>query len=265
MAEPTGESAAGGSQEAEDGGSSDGQEPEGTNDGGGVEPGAPVEGGDPGAPVEGGEPGAPVEGGEPGALVEGGDPGAPVGVVEPGAPEGGDLADGALGSGAPGSEELLFYRRTAGDDGRGLGEYYDVDGDGQLGLIQALYLWSVDHKNIVPLEIDGTPGDELLFYRPSPEGGRGWGEFYDVSPDAGMRLIRRLEDWSTDHEAIVPIDIDGDGTDELVFYRRDPEGAGAGWGEIYDVSQFAGMRLIARHTDWRTDHDIIVGVDISGR
>lgn len=167
-------------------------------------------------------------------------------------------ADGTTG-------ELLFYRRTAGLDGRGLGEYYDVGAGGDLHLVHALDQWSTDHKLIVPVEMDGTPGDELLFYRPQPTGERGWGEFYDVNQHGGMRLIRRLQSWSTDHDSIVAIDIDADGTDELVFYRPDPEGTGNGWGEIYDLSPHGGMAVIARHTHWRPDHDMIIGIDLPGR
>ncbi|MEM6997330.1 MAG: VCBS repeat-containing protein [Patescibacteria group bacterium] len=157
-----------------------------------------------------------------------------------------------------GDDELLLY--GVGDNGRGNAKLYDVAGDGSLSLLTEHTTWRSNWDSIIPIDIDGDGSSELLFYGVGSNG-RGNGEFYDLDGDGSMSHIKSHTTWRSNWDSIIPIDIDGDGSSELLFYRK---GATKGTGEIYDIDENGSLSLITRRKSWLNRWQHIIPLNFQG-
>jgi hypothetical protein len=111
-----------------------------------------------------------------------------------------------------GDDEALFYRQS---DGRL--QAYELSPDGHLGTALASYDISPTWTEITAADLDGNGDDEALFYRIND----GRLQTHQLSPDGhlGGEALSNYEVSAT-WEEIVDADLDGDGDDEVLFYRQ---------------------------------------------
>lgn len=167
-----------------------------------------------------------------------------------------------------GADEALHY--TLYDDGNTKFEMMSAAASPRVLHTQTAWnKWS----HIIPLEVDGNGGDEILYFSPDQlfdtDEWEGWGSvsFYDVNVDGTQRELRNQVAWKR-WTKIVPIDIDGDGTDEIMFYSTYPLNETddwKGWGtlQIYDIDSNLKMELIHSQVAWRNWEGIDAG-DVDG-
>ncbi len=110
------------------------------------------------------------------------------------------------------SDEMFFYRGTDG-----LYRYYQVGSDGRLGApVLAGDGYSLGWTSIASVDLDGDGQDEMFFYRASD----GLYRYYDVNSDGRLgRPLLSGSDYSRGWSSISAVDLDGDGQDEMFFYR----------------------------------------------
>ena len=109
-------------------------------------------------------------------------------------------------------DELMFYR-----DGDGTFRYYDMGPTGGLAsLLSGGAGYSTGWTSITAVDLDGGIRDELMFYR----AGDGAFRYYDMKASGGLaKLLSGGMGYSKGWTSINGVDLNGDGKDELMFYR----------------------------------------------
>ena len=151
------------------------------------------------------------------------------------------------------SDEMFFYRSTDGAF-----RYYDIGPDATLGApIQSGTGYSTGWDSITAIDLDGDNTDEMFFYRSTDGAFR----YYDIGPDATLGApIQSGTGYSTGWDSITAIDLDGDNTDEMFFYRS-TDGAF----RYYDIGPDATLGApIQSGTGYSTGWDSITAIDLDG-
>jgi hypothetical protein len=123
---------------------------------------------------------------------------------------------------------------------------FGVDGHGEMYVVSLSgSVW----------RIVGPPNEEIFFYRSD-----GAFRYYDIAPDAnlGSPLLSGAG-YSPNWEAITAVDVDGDGSDEMLFYRSTQ-----GTYRYYDVRPNATIVLMRSGTGYSHKWDSIRSVDLDG-
>ncbi|HEX5255285.1 MAG TPA: N,N-dimethylformamidase beta subunit family domain-containing protein [Mycobacterium sp.] len=144
---------------------------------------------------------------------------------------------------------LLFYDAVGGT-----GEFFSVDGLGNMALLQSHFGWRTSWSEIVPGSYAASPFTGLLFY----DRAAGHVELCSGDGLGNITLLQGHDGWRTSWDMIVPVD--GQlGLTRLLFYDRD-----AGWGEIYATDGNGGLVLQQAYTGWRTTWSVIVSLQVGG-
>jgi hypothetical protein len=149
-----------------------------------------------------------------------------------------------------GLDEVILYSSTSG-------RYYifDVRSDGSLRAIRN-GTWSKGWQTIISLEFDGDGGQEILFYKEGTDRGRAL--IYAGSTSAALGTRLQTIAWVNGWSHIVPIDIDGNGDDELILYKET-----TGSKSIHDVLR-DGTQIAMVGGSWSTGWDIILPIEVDG-
>jgi hypothetical protein len=150
-----------------------------------------------------------------------------------------------------GTDEMLFYR------GDGTFKYYDLtSGGGLVGPILSGSGYSHKWDSIISVDLDGDGGDEMFFY----DAGLGLYGYYAI--DANAKLSAPLQSgtgYSLGWTSITSVDLDGDGTDEMLFYRTD------GVFKFYETKPTGGLgNLLSQGTGYSKSWSSITSVDLDG-
>jgi len=144
-------------------------------------------------------------------------------------------------------EELLLYSANSGKY-----HFLDLNSDGSIKKTIRSGTWSTGWETIKALEFDGSTRSELIFYKEGSS--RGKMRLYDLSSTAS--ISRKADsNWSNGWTSIEPIDLTGDGTDELVVYSKT-----SGKRYIFDVNTTGGRTTLSSGT-WRTGWDMIIPIE----
>ncbi|HEU4318622.1 MAG TPA: PQQ-dependent sugar dehydrogenase [Acidimicrobiia bacterium] len=149
-----------------------------------------------------------------------------------------------------GDDEMLFYRNS-----QGTYKYYDVTP--AANLIPILDGTGYSHKwdSISSVDMDGDGQDEMFFY----DGDLGLYSYYEIRPNGTLGAkIRSGDDYSTGWDSVTAVDMDGDGQDEMFFYRE------SGSFRYYDVTNTGGLIPIKVGDGYSTGWDSITAVNIDG-
>jgi glucose/arabinose dehydrogenase len=144
------------------------------------------------------------------------------------------------------------HRSWVGKFGTSLVSSFGVDGRGEMYIVSlGGTVWRI--VNDAPGAGDG---DEMFFYRSD-----GLYRYYDIQPDGSLPSpFLAGSNYTKGWDAITAVDLDGDGRDEMFFYR-----ARDGLFRYYDVS--AGGHLsspILQGSGYTTGWDAITAVDLNG-
>jgi hypothetical protein len=152
---------------------------------------------------------------------------------------------------APG-DEMLFYRATTGAF-----RYYDTLPNGALGsTILSGSGYSKGWSSISAVDLDGDGRDEMFFYRATDGAFR----YYRIRPDGQLQsLILGGNGYSKGWDSITAVDLDGDGQDEMMFYRS-TDGAF----RYYNITKSAGLVPILSGSGYTKNWDVITAVDLDG-
>jgi hypothetical protein len=112
-----------------------------------------------------------------------------------------------------GNDEVLFYKDN------GIYSLHNVSTHADIGSpIQSGSGFSTGWSVIASIDLNGDGSDEILFYRAAD----GTFKYYDMHQDGRLgSLIRSGTGYETGWSSITSIDLDGDGQDEILFYRED--------------------------------------------
>lgn len=149
------------------------------------------------------------------------------------------------------TDEMLFYR------GDGTFKYYDLTADGALvGPINSGSGYSHKWDSITAVDLDGDGGDEMFFY----DSGLGLYGYYDIDANANLSApLQGGTGYSLGWSSITSVDIDGDGLDEMHFYRND------GVFKIYETKPGGGLGpLLSEGTGYSKSWSSITAVDLDG-
>jgi hypothetical protein len=151
-----------------------------------------------------------------------------------------------------GNDEQFFYRSSDGAY-----RFYDINPDGSLGSpILGGVGYSVGWDAITAIDIDGDGQDEMFFYRSTDGAYR----YYDIRPNAQLGSpILGGGGYSLDWESITAVDLDGDGQDEMFFYRS-TDGAY----RFYDIKASASLGLPIQSGVYETGWNLTTAIDLEG-
>ena len=152
----------------------------------------------------------------------------------------------------PGNDEIFFYRSHDGAF-----RYYDIRPTGQLGsTILSGSGYSKGWSSISAVDLDGDGRDEMFFYRATDGAFR----YYRIRPDGQLQsLILGGNGYSKGWDSITAVDLDGDGQDEMMFYRS-TDGAF----RYYNITKSAGLVPILSGSGYTKNWDVITAVDLDG-
>jgi hypothetical protein len=149
-----------------------------------------------------------------------------------------------------GTDEMLFYR------GDGTFKYYDLTSGG--GLVPILSGVGYSHKwdSITSVDLDGDGQDEMFFY----DAGLGLFAYYDIDENAGIGApLQGGTGYSLGWSSITSVDLDGDGHDEMFFYRND------GTFKFYTTKSDGSLgALLSGGTGYSKSWSSITAVDLDG-
>lgn len=162
-------------------------------------------------------------------------------------------------TGAP--SDLLLYEPLGGRLGRGLGQLFRSWDGARLSARGSSNSWRSTWHTIIPGDFDGDgKHNDLLFYDRS----RGQAEFYRVSPEGEMHLLRATNGWRRTWDAIIPVDLPSTRHTDLLFWDADGGTNGRGLGSLYYVYDTAQWSFIRDFRTWRPQWDRIVAGDFDG-
>jgi hypothetical protein len=159
----------------------------------------------------------------------------------------------AWADGADPEDEILFYRATDGAF-----RYYDIRSNGVLSTtLQGGTGYSLGWDSITALDLDGGGQDEIFFYRSSDGAFR----YYDMRPNGSLsKLLQGGTGYSKGWDSITAVDLNGDGRDEMFFYRS-TDGAY----RFYSMKSNGALgQLLLGGTGYSLGWDSITAVDITG-
>lgn len=150
-----------------------------------------------------------------------------------------------------GLDEMFFYRSP------GVFRYYDLESDGTIGApINSGTGYSHKWDSAAGIDIDGDGQDEMFFY----DRETGLRAFYDIDEDAnlGAPLVSG-EGFSLGWTSITAVDLNGDGQDEMLFYRND------GTFKYYETRPNGNLGpLISGGTGYSNSWSSISSIDLDG-
>jgi Tol biopolymer transport system component len=148
-------------------------------------------------------------------------------------------------------DEIFFYRTS------GSFRFYDITPTAALGSrLQGGEGFSKGWTTITAIDLNGDGTDEMLFYRATD----GAYKYYSMRPDGRLRsLINSGTDYANGWTSIVALDLDGDGQDEILFYRS------SGSYRYYQIRPNGTLEsLIDSGSDYSTGWTWLTGVDVDG-
>ncbi|HEU4319896.1 MAG TPA: VCBS repeat-containing protein, partial [Acidimicrobiia bacterium] len=110
------------------------------------------------------------------------------------------------------ADEMFFYRATDGAF-----RYYDIGANGQLkAKLNGDSGYSKGWSSITAVDLDGDGRDEMFFYRATDGAFR----YYDIAANGQLKAkLNGDSGYSKGWSSITAVDLDGDGRDEMFFYR----------------------------------------------
>ena len=152
-----------------------------------------------------------------------------------------------------GNDEMFFYRSADGAF-----RYYDMRADGTLNkLLSGGTGYSLGWDSITAIDLDGDGNDEMFFYRSADGAFR----YYDMRADGTLnKLLSGGTGYSLGWDSITAIDLDGDGNDEMFFYR-----SADGAFRYYDMRADGTLnKLLSGGTGYSLGWDSITAIDLDG-
>ena len=152
-----------------------------------------------------------------------------------------------------GQDEMFFYRATDGAF-----RYYEMKTSGAVGTaLQSGTGYSLGWTSIAAVDLDGDGRDEMFFYRATDGAFR----YYDMRASGSLgNALQSGVGYSLGWTSITAVDLDGDGRDEMFFYR-----AIDGAYRYYDMRSNGTLgNLIAGGTGYSLDWDVISAIDLDG-
>ncbi len=150
-----------------------------------------------------------------------------------------------------GTDEMLFYR------GDGTFKYYGLTSDGNLvGPILSGTAYSHKWDSISSVDLDGDGQDEMFFY----DAGLGLYAYYEIDANASLGApLQGGTEYSLGWSSITSVDLDGDSTDEMFFYRND------GVFKFYETKPGGSLgTLLSEGTGYSKSWTSITAVDLDG-
>ncbi len=152
-----------------------------------------------------------------------------------------------------GQDEMLFYRSTDGKYA-----YFNVAPNGSLGTpIRQGTGYAKGWTSITALDLEGDGQDEVLFYRSTD----GKYAYFNIKANGSLGTpIRQGTGYATGWTSITPVDLDGGGQDEVLFYRS-TDGKYA----YYNIAANGSLGAPTRQgTGYATGWTSITAVDLDG-
>ncbi len=150
-----------------------------------------------------------------------------------------------------GTDEMLFYR------GDGTFKYYDLTSGGSLvGPVLSGTGYSHKWDSITSVDLDGDGQDEMFFY----DAELGLYSYYEIDVNANLSApLQGGTGYSLGWSAITSVDLDGDGRDEMFFYRND------GTFKFYATNPDGSLgALLSEGTGYSKSWSSITAVDLDG-
>lgn len=157
----------------------------------------------------------------------------------------------ALDMDGDGTDEMLFYK------GDGSFKYYDLNAQASLvGPILSGTGYSHKWDSISAVDLDGDGQDEIFFYDQT----LGLFAYYDINASGTLgAALQEGTGYSKGWNSITSVDLDGDGTDEMFFYRND------GVFKFYETKPGGGLgSLLSEGTGYSKSWSSITAVDLEG-
>jgi hypothetical protein len=148
--------------------------------------------------------------------------------------------------------DILFYDAAAGH-----AEFYTIEDDGGLGLLNSHDGWLKTWTHIVAGNFgSGSGNSDLLFY----DANAGLGDFYSVENGGLGSVLSSNNGWRKTWTQIIPGDFgSASGQTDLLFYD-----SSGGTGEFYSVAKGALSALLSSNPGWNTNWSQIVPGQFGG-
>jgi hypothetical protein len=144
---------------------------------------------------------------------------------------------------------ILFYQRSIGE-----AELHGMEPSGKLTPRKFHEGWSAWEK-IIPGNFGKTGYGAILLYDRYAR----LLNFYAITEDGGISLLRSYDDWRQSCDQIVPGNFGGNGYTDLLFYDRS-----AGQGEFYTTDGLGNITPLQTQDGWRQSWDLIVPGNFGG-